>query len=211
MIKISLKGLAKFMTVGEAAKRKVLRDYKYPDPEGRAQATYYREARDLIVAYHTNRHQPDWLLKKAEELASVSRSASGQTKVRLGHNARALTEYHNHFAASDFEVLPDLKLLVAHAGVIIIVFPDLHVKSQGKEKIIKFEFATEPPDRRVINIISQMMFEASAVAKLGLGSRNILYLDVPRGRTHKAARVGARMRREIEAACENIAAIWDKL
>jgi hypothetical protein len=45
MIKISLKGLAKFMTASPSAQRKVLRDYKYPKPEGEAQASFYRDAR----------------------------------------------------------------------------------------------------------------------------------------------------------------------
>ncbi len=36
MIKLSAKGLAKFMTLSAAGQRKVLRDYKYPDEEGAA-------------------------------------------------------------------------------------------------------------------------------------------------------------------------------
>ena len=38
MIKITAKGLAKFMTAGESRKRSILRNFKFPDPEGYAQA-----------------------------------------------------------------------------------------------------------------------------------------------------------------------------
>ena len=44
MIKISLKGFAKYMVANSAQQRKILTDYKYPQPEGQAMATYYREA-----------------------------------------------------------------------------------------------------------------------------------------------------------------------
>ena len=52
MIKITAKGLAKYMTSGEARKRKILRDYKFPDPEGAVQSKYYAEARRVIEDYH---------------------------------------------------------------------------------------------------------------------------------------------------------------
>jgi hypothetical protein len=41
LIKIGLKGLAKYMTSRPAAQRKVLWDYKNSDPEGQAQASKY--------------------------------------------------------------------------------------------------------------------------------------------------------------------------
>lgn len=52
MIKIGLKGLAKFMTSALAAQRKVLRDYKYPRQEGQTHASYYRDGRlyDAVTA-----------------------------------------------------------------------------------------------------------------------------------------------------------------
>jgi hypothetical protein len=52
------------------------------------------------------------------------------------------------------------------------------------------------------------MFEAALVDGLKLPSSQVLYVDVPRGVRYKAARLGARMRANIEAACQNIAAIW---
>lgn len=211
MIRISLKGLAKFMTAGAAAQRKILRDFKYPDPEGRAQAMYYREARDFIKAYHKHNRESSWLMEKSENLSLLSKAAVDQTKTRLAHNSRALREYERHFGEKEYEILEDLKLELIFSGVKISVYPDLHVREKDKEKIVKLEFSVEQPDAQIIKIISQAMFESASNHGLNLPSRNVIYLDVPRNTAYKGARVGARMRREIEAACENIKAIWDSI
>ncbi len=209
MIRISLKGLAKFMTGNSAKQRKVLRDYKYPDPEGHAQATYYREARDFIVSHHQSGHSPLWLPERAAILDTLASQSAGQTKVRLRNNARALREYANHFGKRTFKVLRDVNLGIEHAGVLVTFAPDLHIKEGEKEKIIRLDFTKEPPDDKTVKIITQAMFEAQATLGMGLPSAAVLYLDVPRGQTHKGARAGSRMRTEIEAACKNISALWD--
>jgi len=91
------------------------------------------------------------------------------------------------------------------------VFPDLHIREAGQEKIVKLELSVQPPSRDVVKIISQAMFEASIRAGLKLPSAAVLYADVARGRMHRGARLGARMGRDIESACLNIAAIWPTL
>jgi hypothetical protein len=209
MIKISLKGLAKFMTSNSTQQRKVLRDYKYPDPEGFAQATYYREARDFIVAYHRNGEEPAWLIERAMILDSFASGSTGQTKTRYKNNARALREYARFFAKKKFEVLNDINLSLSLAGVIISVVPDLHVREKDVEKIVKLEFTKDEPDDKLVRIISQAMYQAQSDAGMGLISSSVLYFDIPRGKIHKGARAGSRMQTELKAACENLSAIWD--
>lgn len=211
MIKISVKGLAKFMTSSPANQRKILRDFKYPDPEGSAQAIYYREARDFISAYHKNSHPNQWLQEKADQLLYLGKQSSGQSKTRLTNNARGILSYSEHFGSKKFEPLGDLTLFLSFRGVRVTVRPDLHINEKGKEKIIKLEFNTQPPDERLLKIISQVMFEATSNNGSGLPSSSILCFDVPRGRTYKGARAGSRALKEIEAACENILAIWETL
>jgi hypothetical protein len=197
------------MTTNSAQQRKILRDYKYPDPEGFAQATYYREARDFIVGFHRNVHEPAWLIERAMILDSFASQSTGQTKTRYKNNARALREYAHFFAKKKFEVLNDVNLRLTLAGVTVSVVPDLHVKERNVEKIIKLEFTKAEPDDKLIKIISQAMYQAQSDASMGLSSSSVLYFDIPRGKVHKGARVGSRMQTELEAACENLSAIWD--
>lgn len=211
MIRIGIKGLAKFMGGSPAQQRKVLKDHKYPDPEGHAQATYYREAGDAIRAFHRYGRGVPWLAQQATDLEALSLGSMGQTKVRLGHNSRALDAYARHFGHKVFTILPVPKLGVSYSGVHINVLPDLHVEENGAEKIIRLEFLKEEPDPSLIRVTSQLLFEAQSAAGMGLSSSSVLYFDVQRGKVHKGARAGAHTLREVEAACKNIAALWDSI
>jgi hypothetical protein len=208
LIRISLKGLANYMTASPTRQRKILRDFKFPDPEGSAQAVYYREARDLISAYHAHNHPRGWLLQRVGELIKLASLAQGQTAIRLRHNARALREYERHFGRKSYVVLGDIKLELVHANVRVTIFPDLHVREGGQEKIVKLEFGVRPPLPQTVKIIVQAMFDATTKSGLGIPTSGVLYIDVPRGRIHRGARLGSRMARDVESACLNIAAIW---
>lgn len=211
MISLTLKGLAKFMVATPANQRKVLRDFKYPKEEGLPQAMYYREARDFIYAFHKNNHPPQWLREQADRLRTLANSSAGQTRSRLANNARPLEAYRAHFSRRRFQILKDLSLSFVLQGVRIKVTPDLHVREGAVEKIIKLEFTVKPPQDRAVRIVSQGMYEAAILNNLQLPSSAVLYIDVPRGRTYKGARAGARMRGELAAACQTIADIWQNL
>ncbi len=209
MIKISVKGLAKFMTATAAQQRKILRDYKFPDDEGVAQAAYYREARDLISEYHRQGHPTEWLRSKAAVLQTLASAMPGRGATRLRHNARAIEEYATNFPAKQYEVLAERKYFLEYGPVRVSVVPDLHMREQGRERLFKLEFSKTEPSAETVRIVSQLMFEAAIQAKLLVKSKDVLYVDVGRGKRHSGARVGARMRTEIEAACTNISAMWD--
>jgi len=212
MIKLSLKGFADFMSAGPAKQRTILRQYKYPDEdEARAKIVYYREARDRIAAYHKSREEPAWLDTQANSIATLAAANSGQTRVRLGHNARALAQYRQHFAQSVYEVLGEVTLRYTVDDVTISVAPDLHVREKGSEKIIKFEFGKNEPPARLVKILSQVMFQAAEGSGLGLPSSSVLYVDVPRNKIYKGARAGARMARDLEATCQMISALWQSI
>ena len=209
LMKIGIKGLAKFMTSGAAAQRKVVWDYKNPDPEGQAQAKYYRDARNSIAEFHRRGRDVGWLEAQGAALMAGAQSAfNAQSATRLRNNARAIQRYADNFGITQYEILPEVSLALTFANVQILVSPDLHVRENGKEKLLKLEFAERGPDTEVIKIISQAMFEAALAEGLNLSSSQVLYVDVPRGVRYKGARLGARMRANIEAACKNIAAIW---
>lgn len=211
MIKIGVKGLAKFMTASAAGQRKVLRDYKFPNEEGTAQAAYYREARDLVAEYHRRGHPAEWIRDKATVLQTTAAALPGRVATRLRHNARALLDYATHFPSKVYVVLPEKKFYVTFGEVRVSILPDLHVREKDRERFLKLEFSKTAPDDATIKIVSQIMFEAAIAAKIPATSSDILYIDVARSATHKGARIRSRMKTEIEAACANIAAMWDSI
>ncbi len=212
MKKLSLSGLADFMTKSASGQRKLLRNYKYPDTDdASAKILYYKEARDRILAYHSAGNDMELLTDAIKDLEKLAALSMGQRKTRLGYNVRALRDYARHFSKKSFEILKEASLGLNFDDVIVTVYPDLHVEEKGVEKFIKLGFSKDEPEQKFISIISQGLFEAARQEGHELSSSSILFLDVPRGKIHKGARMGARMTGNIEAACQNISAIWDKL
>jgi hypothetical protein len=209
MIKMSVKGLAKFMTASPSGQRRILREFKFPDEdEPRAMRLYYGEAIDAIKAYHANGHTRQWLLDQADALSRLAMSLGGQSAIRLRNNARAVRQYADNFYRRPFDVLPDLRMELVYGDVRITVVPDLHVSERGKEKILKLDFANRSVDEQVIRIVSQCMFEAFRNAHGAITSASVLYLVVVNGTEHRGARIGARLLGDVRAACDNISALW---
>ncbi len=210
MKKLSLRGLADYMTASAAKQRTILRQYKYPaEDEAHAKILYYREARDRIAASHRAAHESPWLIDQADQLSILASSSSGRTKTRLKHNARAMRSYAKHFRGRRFELLKDLKLRLQIGDVAISAYPDLHVIEKEQEKLIKLDFGVDEPTNELIKIVSQVFLEAANDNGMGLPNAGVLYLDVTRGSQHRGARIGSRMRKNVEASCRNISAIWD--
>jgi hypothetical protein len=209
VIKISIRGLAKFMTSSPAGQRKALHDYKYPDEDGPiAMRLYYKDATDRIQAYHGSAHERDWLRAKVKDLTELAQLTPGRSGTRLRHNARALSLYERYFGDRALVPQGQLRLRLTVSGVVLTVTPDLYVLEKGKAKLIKLEFSKAPPNREIVKIVSQAMFEAARGHVPNLTSSSVAYFDVANGTEHRGARAGARTLREIEAACKSIESLW---
>jgi hypothetical protein len=209
--RISIKGLAKFMTSSNLTQRKTLRDFKYPDPEGSAQAIYYREARDFVRAFHERSLPLEWLRQRASLLSSLAGQSSKNAETRLRNNARAINAYRENFPNTRYSILPDLRLEFTNAAVRVTAYPDLHVREGGVEKLLRFEFGSAELNERAIQILAQGMLMAAAASAVDITPRGVIVVDVPRGRVYEAGRLRSRLTREIEAACQTIADIWPRL
>lgn len=212
MIRISVRGLAKYMTAGPAAQRNVLRDYKFPgDPEPFAMRLYYTEARDCVEAFHRDNNNRPWLRGKSADLAQLASLNIGATAARLRNNARALAQYEAIFGERRFTVLPPVRLHLLVGRVRVSIIPDLSVREGSMRKLVRIDFASKETPNEQIKIMCQCMFEAARTTSSTVTTGSILYLDVARGREHRGARIGARVRSDIEAACETIEAVWDSI
>ena len=209
MIKITAKGLAKFMTAGESRKRTILRDFKHPDPEGFAQANYYREAREAIRQFLKGETDLATLNQRAAALRVGALSASGSTVTRLRSNARAIAQFARNFPDFECDVLNDIDdLSVLHAGVRVSASPDLHVRLRGRETLVRLDFSKQPQLALVPRVMCQLMADACASCGVAIAPKDCLYIDVPRGTQHRKAKARSRASKNILAAMENVKAIW---
>ncbi len=211
MVTIGLKGLANFMSASLVRRRSVLRDYKYYSQPGPAQAIYYGEARNALVEYYQGRHEPPWLFAQAEQFDGLAEQSAGQTRAMYRNNARGLRLYARHFGDRRYELLEDLELSLTFGDVVVTVRPDLHAMERRRRKLIRLEFSKTPPTETTIHVVTRGLYEAARQAGLDVGPSGGVYLDVPRGQAHTGGPLGARLQREVQAACETIAAIWDNL
>jgi hypothetical protein len=212
MIRLSVKGLAKYMTSGAAAQRKVLRDFKYPrEDEPMAMRLYYEDACDCIETFLRGGYDRQWLRAEGDTLAIRAAGVGGRQRARLHHNARAVRQYEQYFGGRRLQLQASLNLAIEFSGVQIKVVPDLNVIEGTKAKIIKLEFSLTPPSDELIAIVVQTMFEAATGQVSDLSPSSVLLFDVPRGAERRGARMRSRTLREIEAACQTIATIWDTI
>jgi hypothetical protein len=208
-IKLSVKGLAQFMTAGPVRQRSVLRSQKFPSKqENVAIIVYYGEARRAIETYHESDNDPATLVSAVDKLSKKEAGASGQSAVRLNHNIRGIQTYLTHFGGKKFSILESPKIKYVRKSVTISAMPDLFVIEAGARKMIKLDFSEKAPDERVITIVLQVMYEAAIMAGLKIKPKDVVYLDVVRNQQHGGAKLRSSLKKEVDAACDNIEALW---
>jgi hypothetical protein len=211
MIRLTAKGLARYMTSGAAAQRKILWNYKHPDPEGAVQAKYYAEARHAIERFHKTGNDASVVVQVVEVLHSKALRVAGRKQDRIKNNIRALENYLSHFAKSKLTILPSPDLKFVHGQVAISAFPDLYVLKNSRHTILKMDFSRQDVDLRVIKIVLQITFLAAQTLKLPVSPKDVIYVDVVSGTEHRGARLRTRLVRDIEATCQIIEDVWPKL
>lgn len=170
MIKMTAKGLAKYIATSPAGQRKVLQEFKYPsEDESFAMRLYYKPAKDQIKVFHRGRHERTWLqaaaLSLLEESASKAAAGVKGTAHKLEQNARALQFCESRFGGKGFEVLPDLRFRFACSNVSISVAPDLHLRDGSKTRLVKVNFGgRRAPSATVVNVVTQCLYHAAVLA-----------------------------------------------
>lgn len=212
MIKLTLKGLAKYVASSPAAQRKILQDFKYPAAdEPFAMRVYYREALDCLKEYVENRHSSEWLRQRAVQLTATREGQSATSARRLRQNAQAVLLYEKHFGGKELEILQTPRFRLNFHGVAISVVPDLCLRDGPRTKLLKLQFGGIKLSEQSVKVITQCLLEAANSQGLDLTPSSAIYVDLPRGVVHTAPRAGKRTLQDIRAACETISQIWESI
>lgn len=212
MIKLSLKGLAKYIASSPSTQRRILQDFKYPAAdEPFAMRMYYREATDCLKVYIKERQSKEWLRLRAIEIAASRHEQSRASARRLRQNANAVLLYEKHFSGCDLEVLERPKFRLNFHGVSVSIVPDLYLRDGAKTKLIKLQFGGPKLPEQSVKVITQCLLEAANSEGYDLAPSSAIYIDLPRDVSHTAARAGKKTLRDIKAACETISQIWDAI
>jgi hypothetical protein len=211
-IKLTLKGLAKYIASSPSAQRKILQDFKYPSAdEPFAMRMYYREATDCLKEYVRERHSSEWLRQRAIQLTAEREGQSATSARRLRQNAEAVLLYEKHFGSKELEVLSTPKFRLSFHDVAVSVVPDLCLRDGTKTKLIKLQFGGTKLAEQSLRVITHCQLVAANSQGFDLGPSSVIYLDLPRGVAHTAPRAGKRTLQDIRAACETISQIWESI
>ena len=119
-IEMTVNGLATYMLLSPARQRKILKDFKYPEPEGRVQAHYYREAYRILWEFYNKGHSTMWLMDEAAYLDSLVADPREPYQKRIKHNARTLQTFAKRFGNRKITgIEPGRSLIYSDAGLSI--------------------------------------------------------------------------------------------
>jgi hypothetical protein len=214
MIKLTYSGVADFMASTPSKQRKILTEYKYPDEdESRAKIFYYREARESIVAYHKGKKSNSWLEQQGTRLGEMAalEDRNSARRSRLQNNSRTILDYSRNYNSDSCQILDQFSQKLLIGGVVISVYPELHVTERNREKMIKLDFGKNAHNDDYNRISCQLLLMAATEAGFDLPSSSFGVRHIATKSDIRKGRVGARLEKDIEATCNNIAAIWDTL
>src|SRR5262245_48340896 len=185
MIKLTLKGLAKYIASSPSVQRKILQDFKYPSAdEPFAMRVYYQEAMDCLKQYIREQRSSEWLRERARQLTVAEDGQSAKSIGRLRQNARDILLYEKLFRTTGVEVLDTPKFRLSYHGVTISVVPDLCLLDGTRTKLVKIQFGGTKLADQSVRVMTQCMLEAANLNGYGLSGGSCVYMDLPRGVSH---------------------------
>ena len=211
--KISLTDFVKFMMASSSQQRTILRRHKYEDDvEGVAIRKYYREAYNTLHRFYRGNHPPAWLSGQADLVAASSTPPTPRGQARIDHNVDSIRQFEACFGNRKIDGRsPGPMLSYSHDNLIVKVYTDIFGTEGRFDRSIKFHFADSKDPEQFAKIVCQVMFEAACNAGYVISSSAVRVWDRYSCKEYKLARVGARIRKDIEAACTAIVALWETL
>src|ERR1017187_2383566 len=213
-IRLSVNGLAKFMTSSDSARRTLLKDFKFPfnkDGSKKPQIVRYSEARAAIRDYHEAHNNASVIVTAIEKLIKKREQNPEKDAARINDNVRALETYLKHFSNRNFVILDTPKPSYVHGEVTVTAGPDLFVEEKGKKKLIKLDFSEKKPNEETVQIMLKVMHEAAMVGGIAVAPADVIYLDITRQTQFTGKKLNKLLKKNIDAACTTIADIWPKL
>lgn len=211
MIKISVKGLIKFMEGDDAQRRRDLAAFKYPEV-GKAPASYYREAIPAIRQCLAGTITRAQMLESAEALVKAAATAASRRRTRLMHNARGIIiSFDEKFGDRGFRTVTSHRLSYTQRGVRVAVHPELWIFERNQQQILKLELAAEPMNKRALEILAQLIYQAAVQNAVDVTPKQIGIMEVATGEIHRGRRIGPRLESRIAAAIDNIEALWPSI
>ena len=206
---LSLNGVVKVMSASSARERETLiHDYKYPDPEGKAQGNYYGIARDAIRKYHEAHNDCSVMDGCIEALQSLYKGANGAKTSKLDNNIRAARSYMIHFGAKKYAPEDAARVVIDYEGVSLGLHPDFLATEGKRKRVMRYAFSQKGATDDEIQFSLQMLAFYARTAGIEVQNSDCQLLIVADGTAKTLSGVSTRFEPRLKSAMREVRRIW---
>src|SRR5579871_162022 len=206
---LTLNGVIKVLAATSAIEREnILRDFKFPDPEGKAQSHYYQPARDLIRRYHESGND---LTVFQEGLRVLEASYAGTTyhgQLKIENNIRVVRAYQGYFGKRKFEPLTHQPVSLTVEGVLLSLRPDMLAKEKSRLCVLRYAFGKDGASTGEMRYSPQMLHFYARQAKLDVANSDCQLLVVADGTSKRCTGVMSRFEARLRGEMRVVKALW---
>lgn len=210
-VRIAATGIAECVSKGTSPRRSMLRPYKYnKSGEGAGRSAYYQYALKAIRQFHRSKNDRTVLrdTKRSLDQLSGDPALTHLQRTRLRRNADAINAYEKIYGDRRFELLPRHRLQVNIAGVTVTAQPDLWVRENNTEVIIKIGVHKKTQPVLFMELMLHLLRKAAIATGYRVRARNVAFLDVTTGDERISKLPLSHFNRRLRSTCREILRIW---
>jgi hypothetical protein len=214
---MSLNAMAEYLTAPPGRRRAIVLEQKRPKA---FQVAYYSDAERAITASWSN-GLDEGLLTRVVETVRRKPIEGAWDLARQESTIQAIHAFREMVRNGVVPQLQDVRASGRHAepllvgGVSVSIRPELLAVSNSAPGGVKFYLSKSAPltaERGAYaGALLHMYFASTGASAVLVEAQNCFVLDVFARNTYSAPRSFRRRRRDIEAACSEIAGVWDEL
>ncbi len=203
--------LAEFVAKNRRSAMAILRPYKFKESgEGHARIVYHPPLVSLIRKFYKSNKDLsliDLAIASWERKAEATESKS--LRARLLSNAAAARLFRKRCLDKGLEILPKRTIACQIGQIVFTAPPDLWVKENGEERLIKIGFGPKP--RSYIDALLIVMRKAALAHGHDIPAKNVAYLQASTGSELVSRYPYEAMALTLTAAAREIAETWAKV
>lgn len=158
---------------------------------------FYKQLREFISEIHQNGADKKSLVKRCAAIGNIQKKEN---------YAVALRGYTKWWGNKTFSWFDPPREVYEHAGVEVVVNPELGLKWDGKAYIVKLHFKDEPLSKLRVDLITTLM--ETSLRDGCAGNEIMSVLDVRNGKLFEPAAAIKQTRAIVDAELAYIAALW---
>lgn len=209
---LSFNGVVKVLSASSAKDREdLIRDYKYPEPEGKAKGYYYGIARDTIRKYHAANNDCGVVDTSLEAVQSLYKEANAAKMSKLDNNIRVARAYMRHFGDKKYVPQDAPKIIADCEGVSLRMRPDFLAAEGKRTRIVRYEFSQKGATNDEIQFSLQMLAFYARAAGVEVQNSDCQLLIVADGTVKTLSGVSTRFEPKLKSAMREVRRIWADL